>query len=200
MIEIQQIQLVLRSQAASVIAETERRSASVALILTEGDQGLEVLFIERAAHPQDPWSGNLAFPGGRFDQGDADLQATAERETFEEIGLDLAGAELLGRLDDIVGAYLPVKISCFVYYLAAPGELTLNHEVTRTTWFPLRELCNPARHTLADLFWHGQERQIHGIHLDNDSPLLWGITYRLVIQFLNRLRIIDPELCRVKDD
>jgi len=200
MIAIQHIRLLLKSQAANVSAEAECSPASVALILTEGDQGLEVLFIERAAHPQDPWSGNLAFPGGRFDQADVDLQATAERETFEEIGLDLAGAELLGRLDDITGAYLPVQISCFVYYLAAPGKLNLNREVTRTTWFPLRELCNPARHSLANLIWQGQEKEIYGIHLDDESPLLWGITYRLVIQFLNRLQLIDPELCRVKDD
>ena len=200
MIEIQQIRRVLKSHAASVIDATECSPASVALILTEEDQGLEILFIERAAHPHDPWSGNLAFPGGRLEADDVDLRATAERETFEEIGLDLAGAELLGRLDDITGAYLPVKISCFVYYLAAPGALNFNHEVTRTTWFPLRELCNPTRHTLAKLFWQGQEREIHGINLDDDSPLLWGITYRLVIQFLNRLQLIDPELCRIKDD
>jgi 8-oxo-dGTP pyrophosphatase MutT (NUDIX family) len=200
MIELQTIRQALKIRESILLAETGHSSAAVAMLLIEGVKGVEVLFIERAAHPQDPWSGNLAFPGGRFDAGDADLQMTAERETLEEIGLDLCGAECLGQLDDIVGAYLPVKISGYVYLLAAPAELRLNHEVTRTTWFPLRELGNPLRHTLAKLFWHGKERQVHGIQLDDDLPLLWGITYRLVIQFLDRLQLIDPELCRVKDD
>jgi len=200
MIELQTIRQALKVRESIRLAETERNPAAVALLLTEGGQGVEVLFIERAAHPQDPWSGNLAFPGGRFEAGDANLQMTAERETLEEIGLDLCRAECLGQLDDIVGAYLPVKIACYVYLLPAPVELSLNHEVTRTTWFPLRELGNPSRHTQEQLFWHGKERQVHGIHLDDDLPLLWGITYRLVTQFLDRVQLIDPELCRIKND
>jgi 8-oxo-dGTP pyrophosphatase MutT (NUDIX family) len=64
---------------------------------------VEVLFIKRAASPLDPWSGNTAFPGGKRNATDRDDVATAIREAYEEIGLDLSDARrflLLGRLDD----------------------------------------------------------------------------------------------------
>src|SRR5688500_11808432 len=78
------------------------RRAAVALVLRDGPQGLELLFIRRAEHPLDPWSGQIAFPGGRAEPGDADLRTTAIRETAEELGFDLAAdAEYLGHLDEV---------------------------------------------------------------------------------------------------
>jgi 8-oxo-dGTP pyrophosphatase MutT (NUDIX family) len=200
MIELTLIRQTLQSRAPKVACDPLHRPAAVAMILLQGDPGLEVLFIERAPHPHDPWSGNLAFPGGRVDPDDADVQATAERECREEIGLDLAHAEHLGRLDDIIGAHLPVRISCFVYLLAKLPELTLNHEVTRAFHFPLDELYNPSRHTRSELFWQGRKRPIQGIRLTENTPLLWGITYRLVTQLLSRLNQLDPALLAIKDD
>jgi len=64
--------------------------AAVALILLTGPAGLEMLFIERARHDDDPWSGNLGFPGGKVEETDDGERQAAERETREEIGLDLA--------------------------------------------------------------------------------------------------------------
>src|SRR4051812_3842337 len=57
------------------------RRAAVAAILRDAAEGPEILFIRRAEHPQDPWSGHMAFPGGREEPGDADLLETAIRET-----------------------------------------------------------------------------------------------------------------------
>ena len=79
------------------------RRARVAIALHEGGGSLELLFIERASRDGDPWSGHMAFPGGRVDDTDLGPRAAAERETLEEVGLSLAGAELLGQLDDIHG-------------------------------------------------------------------------------------------------
>ena len=64
------------------------REAAVAAILRPGPQP-EMLFILRASKDGDPWSGHMAFPGGHRESSDASLRATAERETWEEIGLDL---------------------------------------------------------------------------------------------------------------
>src|SRR5262245_23913673 len=96
------------------------RRAAVAMVLANGPEGPSVLFIERAQHPGDPWSGHMAFPGGRVDPGDARPRDAAERETLEEVGLSLRGAELIGRLDDKEGnprIQRTLIISGFVYAL-----------------------------------------------------------------------------------
>jgi len=203
MIDLPLIRSRLSARSPRLDTTAEKKPAAVALILRtrESEPGLELLFIERSRHPRDPWSGNLAFPGGRVEPGDAGTRAAAERETLEEIGLDLREATYLGQLDDITGAYLPVRISCHLYYLSRHPELSLNHEVTRWFWFPLEELLNPGRHTRTEIFWHGEPRRIHGIELlGPEEPLLWGITYRLVVQFLARLGRIDAGLLQVTDD
>jgi len=77
--------------------------ASVAIVFREGPESIEVLLIERAEREGDPWSGHMAFPGGRLEDHDDSSRSTARRETFEEVGIELASAEYLGRLDDIEG-------------------------------------------------------------------------------------------------
>src|SRR6185295_3323821 len=64
--------------------------AAVAAILRESATDLEALLIRRAEREDDPWSGHMAFPGGRRGAADRDIEETARRETLEEIGLDLA--------------------------------------------------------------------------------------------------------------
>lgn len=196
--DINRIRQTLTAQPAKLIQDPSRGHAAVALILHPTEQGTEVLFIERAHHPQDPWSGNLAFPGGRIEPTDADARQTAERETREEIGLDLAQSIYLGQLDDIAGAHLPVQISCFVYALNVDRlSFKLNHEVSDLFFFPLAELPNPVRHIEASIDWNHTIHKTPAIDLlGPDRPLLWGITYRLSCQFLQRIRLKPEEAVR----
>src|SRR5438105_2270539 len=84
-------------------AEGMMKKAAVAAIVRERNAELELLFIRRAEHPQDPWSGHMAFPGGRVDHDDPDALAAAVRETREELGLDLGvHGEKLGELSHLV--------------------------------------------------------------------------------------------------
>ena len=79
-----------------------RRSA-VAMILREQRGDSEILMIKRAEHEGDPWSGHMAFPGGRMEPGDRHGLDVARRETEEEVGLALADDEpCIGRLSDIM--------------------------------------------------------------------------------------------------
>src|SRR5215213_7642971 len=78
------------------------RRAAVALVLREGSEGPELLVIKRSEAEHDHWSGHMALPGGRVEPEDENLLATAARETFEEVGLDLgAGGEALARLGTV---------------------------------------------------------------------------------------------------
>jgi ADP-ribose pyrophosphatase YjhB (NUDIX family) len=109
--------------------EPPRVRAAVAVIARGGVGDAELLFIRRSHKDDDPWSGDIAFPGGRIDGVDEHPRAAAERETLEEVGIDLGATECLGRLDDVAGGAGQVVVSGFVYSLTAPVELRPNHEV-----------------------------------------------------------------------
>ena len=168
--------------------EIEARRAAVAMILRESAAGVEMLMIRRAEHDGDPWSGGLGFPGGKVDFDDASARSAAERETFEEVGLQLSASAYLGQLDDISGAYVPVNIACFVYHLQHPEPLALNHEITRYWWIPLSRFFEPQRHRYVTFTYRNKHRARPVIDLvEPEFPFLWGITYRLVDQFFNLL-------------
>ena len=197
----EQIQVITAEQARLAFARTAgdaapssaTASAAVAAILRETGSGLELLFIERARCPGDPWSGDLAFPGGRLEEGDADLRATAERETLEEIGLDLAAAESIGRLSDLTTAHQQMVIAAFVYYLGGrepDGEsaLQLSSEVADAFWFPLMALLEPGRQASQTFETRGMSAIYPTIDLlGTGRPVLWGVTHRLVSRLLQCL-------------
>ena len=179
--------LLHRNRAASLPPDS-RTPAAVALILRIHCGTLEVLFVERATCHDDPWSGDLGFPGGKIETGDASTRRAAERETLEEIGIDLTAARFLGRLGEIVGAHLPVRVSCFVYGLRHPVSLTLQHEIRRAFWVPLDTLRDPERHLEAPVNFGGESLLRPAIRiLEPGRTVLWGLTYRLVCQFLDLL-------------
>ena len=162
-----------------------RTRAAVAMIVRELPGDLEILFIERASDVQDPWSGHLAFPGGKVEPGERARQA-AERETREEIGLVLESERYLGRMSDIVGANLPVRVSCFAYAAVSSAiHPVINREVRDVFWARLSDIRDPGRHQMATVGFSGRSLEVPAIILPQpDKPVLWGITYRLVMQFL----------------
>jgi 8-oxo-dGTP pyrophosphatase MutT (NUDIX family) len=187
-ISVDQVRDSLSGHNALVLSTAGVRRAAVAMVLTEGKSGADVLFIERARSSGDPWSGHMAFPGGRVDPGDRDGRAAAERETLEEVGLSLAGAEWIGRLDDKKGnprTHPELVISAFVYHAPSPGELVINHEVQDAFWFPLGGLLDRARHVQYTA--HG-EFEFPGILVgEPDRHVVWGLTYSFLESFFSVL-------------
>lgn len=190
MIDLEQIRTGLTAQPPQLLTEEDFRRAAVAMLLREQTGETEVLFIRRAEYELDPWSGDLAFPGGCMDPTDSTPRAAAERETREEIGLDLLPQHYLGRSDDLVGAYLSIHISCFVYHLPEEVAFRLNSEVVDLFWVPFSTLLDPSRNRLHEFHYRGRERRHPVIDLSEWSERpLWGITYRLLENFIGRFNL-----------
>jgi 8-oxo-dGTP pyrophosphatase MutT (NUDIX family) len=159
------------------------RRAAVALVFRDGAQGgLELLFIRRAEHEKDPWSGHIGFPGGRTEPGDSDLAATASRETREETGLDLAAdGERLGALDEVKalarGRPVDLVIAPFVYRLRRSLEGAPSHEVVSLHWLSLERLLSPG--TRSTLQYSFEENVLDLPCLRIDGLVIWGLTYRM---------------------
>jgi len=170
---------------------TLRRAAVAAILRDHEELGPEVLFIRRAEHPGDPWSGHMAFPGGREEPSDADLLQTAIRETREEVSLDLAAnASLLGRLDDLPavarGLRTGLTITPFVFELTRDAPLHFNGEVSEIVWAPLSQLFGGE---LATVFPHeiGGQRLELPAH-DVQGRIVWGLTHRMLESLFALLR------------
>jgi 8-oxo-dGTP pyrophosphatase MutT (NUDIX family) len=185
---------VRRSLAAHAprILQPTAKHAAVAAVLRDTAHGPELLFIERAQHPLDPWSGHMAFPGGRVDPGDATARAAAERETLEEVGLQLAAAEQLGRIDDVEGAppgFDSLVVSAFVFHLTERSAVTPNHEVRSALWVPTAYLLDEGRRV--PFYWPPDQRETHypGILVgEPNRHVVWGLTYRFLELFFAALR------------
>ena len=165
-------------------------AAAVATILRDAPGGLEVLFIRRAEREGDPWSGHMAFPGGRREPHDVDLFSTAVRETIEEIGVDLArDAELVGVLDDqdATGRRTrePLPTRPFVFELRAEPRLVLSAEVTEVLWAPVAPLLRGERKTSVDVTYKGDKYTLPA--WDVEGRVVWGLTYRMLSTLFGRL-------------
>ena len=166
-----------------------RAEAAVALLLSPGRTGLDLLLIRRAERMGDPWSGQMGLPGGRRDAADVDLIATAVRETREEIGLDLAGAELLGQLDDLAPTieHLPrMLVRPYVFAVGDKPELLLSEEVALTLWTGLETLSTAVvEETIMVREWR---RSVTGYRLG--PHLVWGMTERILKPFMELTGVV----------
>jgi 8-oxo-dGTP pyrophosphatase MutT (NUDIX family) len=161
--------------------------AAVAVVLVPSPDA--VLLIRRAEHPGDPWSGHMALPGGRREEGDAELVDTAIRETFEEVGLTLAHSDLLGTLDDVVPrtpVLPPIAVRPYVFTLPERPSLTLNPEVAASRWVYLDHLLHPETYHSVRLEIRGESREFPAYRVD--EAIVWGMTERILTALLDQLR------------
>ncbi len=164
--------------------------AAVTLILRDQAGAAEALIIKRAERPGDHWSGHLALPGGRAEQAkDTDLLATAARETYEEVGLDLhQGGEFIGQLPLLAPStpsLPPLEITPFV--ALAPPELALrpNHEVAAVFWLPVAHLKLAGLSSEYRLQF-GSVVKKWPAYPSAGGPI-WGLTERILTNFLSLL-------------
>lgn len=131
-----------------------RRCAVNLLIHEDPQHGLMIFMIQRAIHKSDPWSGHMAFPGGRMETSDASIQSAGLRELHEEVGIaDTDELIHIGRLSDLITkahmARRPMVITPFVYRVETIPEVRHNYEVGDSLWVPLKFLVDPRnRHVM----------------------------------------------------
>jgi 8-oxo-dGTP pyrophosphatase MutT (NUDIX family) len=162
--------------------DAEGLRAAVAAIMREHDGRAELLFIKRADRADDPWSGHMAFPGGRKQKADRSLLHTSQRETLEEIGLDLTSrARVVARLPDVMPYARmphPLTVTAFLFVLDGPAELTLNEEVAAVVWAPLEGVLRGDGATKFHWQRAGVDLQLPAI--DIEGNVVWGLTYRML--------------------
>jgi 8-oxo-dGTP pyrophosphatase MutT (NUDIX family) len=188
-----EVRRALASRPHEEVAEAVKSRAAVSLVFRDPGPGAtvpELLFIRRAEHPLDPWSGQMAFPGGRREPQDGSMLETAIRETREEVGLDLArDAELLGPLDEVraMARLRPMNlvIAPFAFRLRGGPEAQALHEVRSVHWLPLERLVHPGSRAVHDYAHEGATLKFPCLRLED--IVIWGLTYRMFEALAERL-------------
>ena len=173
--------LHFRNKVAEKTGSASSFGAAVAVILSQRGGKSNILFIKRREIPGDPWSGDVALPGGRKRLEDRDLLSTVVREVAEEVGIDLSGVEPLV----VIGPFSPrnepgLMVIAYIFSLGAEKVCASSgEEVSEIFWVPIdelissrREITLPGRGRVQAYLWRGK--------------VIWGLTERILSTLLER--------------
>lgn len=173
-------------------AATELRLAAVAVVLM-GAENPSILLIERAESPGDPWSGQIAFPGGKMQEGDGSARAAAVRETGEEVGVDLErSGRFLGYASSLITHTGTMKVVPAVFELSAEVQVKPNDEVASYLWVELGELLSPSARTSFEMQFGAEKVSMPAFKAGH--YLVWGLTYRVLSSLF-----LDERQARIHD-
>lgn len=186
---IDNLQTLLTERSSNEInREGDFVHASVMMILKQMENGYSLLFIKRPESERDPFSGHMAFPGGRMERDDINKLDTAIRETYEEVGIDIRkSGQVLGNLDDVNPNNPRARNYIVTPYLSIlKEEVTIVpdlHEVEKTVWVPMHHLVDD---TNAQIRIREREgRKVEDYAYNYDRYLIWGMTGRILHQFIS---------------
>jgi 8-oxo-dGTP pyrophosphatase MutT (NUDIX family) len=200
-VDLDLVRSTLRNRAHQPATLTgDERFAAVAAVLRQRHVP-EVLLIRRAEQAGDPWSGHMAFPGGRHDPSDRDLLHTAVRETDEELGLLLGASDWLGRLDDVhamaKGRRVGLVIAPHVFAVEGDPVLVPNPaEVREYVWASVPALMSGESDTTFSYEYEGTRYRLPAY--DVEGNIVWGLTHRMLGVLFEALdgkrRSVPPEV------
>ena len=164
--------------------------AAVSVVL-RGTNTLDLLMIKRAYFDDDPWSGQMALPGGRRDDTDVDLFQTAIRETMEETALDLGlSAQHLGQLNDLnpSAVHFPeLTITPFVFIVEPDTEASIaSPEIDQIFWVSIDDLRGHDRSSSVEIPMPNGHKQGFPCYMVEGQPV-WGLTFRIISKLLQVL-------------
>lgn len=157
--------------------------AAVLVAITDRDEPGLILTVRR--EDMRTHAGQVAFPGGRIDEGEQPIEA-AIREAHEEIGLDPAVVEVVGAIEPyrtITGFVVTPVVATI------PPDLALDpheREVADVFEVPLAFVLDPANHAERTALFRGRERHYYEIMWGDRR--IWGATAAMIINLSRRLR------------
>ena len=155
----------------------------VPLFAADGEIG--VVLTQRTEHLR-RHSGQVAFPGGGWEPGDATLEDTALRESYEEIGLDPTHVEVLGAMDDVPTVGSDYMVRPFVGRIPYPYEFVPDpHEVDRIILPPLSLFADVTRRREET---REREGRVYSVYFfDFEGAVVWGATARMLVSLVEKL-------------
>jgi len=149
------------------------------VVFRKGPKQEEVLLIKRSVRPGDPWSGDMAFPGGRVEAQDSSFMAAAIRETREEVGADLsANARFLGYMRPFQARRRSILVVPSVFLASGPVSTRANKEVSTIIWVPLDDLIREENRSTYVSELEGARRTFPSFTLQ--GHIVWGLTERIL--------------------
>ena len=173
-------------KAEAPIEFVPKETAAVAVIVRGQAAGDEVLLIRRAKRKSDPWSGQVALPGGRVSPEDGSFRKTAERESLEEVGLDLARAKFSGYVGAFRARTGSIRVVAAVFLIGMEQKVRLNREASSYRWVPISEFLAPERRRIFTLEWGGELRRFPSFEFD--GYVVWGLTERILSTLIEVVR------------
>lgn len=158
------------------------REAGVAIIL-RSKESVECLFIKRRVSPTDPWSGHIAFPGGRKKAGDKDILETIYREVREEVSIDLKeyGVMIYMLPPAYPGNEPELRVYPYVFKLVSEVDIVLGDEVERHFWVGINELN--LEKTVVSTSEGPKIVDAYVFMVDGEKIIVWGMTKRILDNF-----------------
>lgn len=161
-------------------------TAAVAIILRKNEPWPELLLVKRVSVSTDPWSGQIAFPGGRYKSDDQDLTETMFRELWEEAGIPKKSVNLLGSLPCISPANYPrMKVKPFVGWLSEKMEARPGPEIEKTFWVAFH-LLKPR---VQDVYAKSVGKVRKYLCYVFDGEVVWGMTSVLLRRLMSMLEL-----------
>jgi 8-oxo-dGTP pyrophosphatase MutT (NUDIX family) len=169
------------------------RPAAVLVPLLRVAEEWHILFTRRNSTLAEH-SGQVAFPGGRSEPGDASPEATALREAYEEIGLAPEDVRILGRLNDFI-TITNYAVTPVVSRIRWPYEFTIQtEEVSRVFTIPMAWLGDSHHYEVRRRSLPSLGRHVDVVYFQTyDGELLWGATARFTLTLLKILGVLNAQ-------
>jgi len=170
------------AKALKSFSTEQEANAAVAILLKPADRDVNILFVKRVENPRDPWSGQIALPGGKRDPKDRDLKETVLREILEETGINLLEhCRFLGVIEAVRSQLNPkMKILPVVILLEHEPVIKLNRdELERYYWIPIKDLVKNER--IVKSGFKPRPAFVIG------DIKIWGLTFRILKNFFHAL-------------